>query len=101
MGQLNGTVLRAVSLPDTNATTRPEERARTQAIIAAVDLLNRTGVAGSGREVTYSKDSATKQRIVQIVDQQTKEVLVQWPSDYALQLAQEIQKEHPGNESLF
>jgi uncharacterized FlaG/YvyC family protein len=104
MGQLSVTALRAVALPEAqsgSASTTPVDRARTQALVAAVQVLNQSGIAGAGREVTYSTDSATKQLVIQVVDKASKEVLVQWPSDYALQMALEFQKEHPDNESLL
>ena len=102
MGQVSVTALRSASLPEAqNGTTGPEARARTQALVSAVQSLNQSGIAGAGREVTYSTDSATKQLVIQVVDRQSKEVIVQWPSDYALQMAQEFQKEHPDNESLL
>jgi uncharacterized FlaG/YvyC family protein len=102
MGQVTGTAPRAVSLPETqNVTRTPEDRARTQAIVSAVRVLNTAGAAGAGREVTYSTDAATKRLVISVVDKQTKEVYAQWPSDYALQMAREFKKEHTDNESLL
>ena len=103
MGQVSLTAFHAVALPAAaqNTATTTEARARTQALVSAVPVLNQSGIAGPGREVTYSKDSATKQLVIQVVDKASKEVLVQWPSEYALQMAQEFQKEHPDNESLL
>jgi len=103
MGQVSVTALRSFSPPESQAalTTTPEARARTQALVSAVGVLNQSGIAGAGREVTYSTDSATKQLVIQIVDKQSKQVIVQWPSDYAIEMAQDYQKEHPTNESLL
>lgn len=95
MGQVSVAALRAIPLPDPQNTPTASERARTQALVSAVHVINRAGGAGPDREVTYSTDSATKTLIIQVVDKQSKQVLVQWPSDYALQMAQEFQKEHP------
>ncbi len=96
MGQITGAALRAADLPETKlSTARAQERVRAQAIVSAVHVLNQSGFAGADREVTYSQDSATKQLIVQVVDKDSKAVVVQWPSDYALEMAQEFQKEHP------
>lgn len=103
MGQVSVTALRGVSPPELKPaiSTTPEARARTQALVSAVQVLNQSGIAGAGREVTYSTDSATKQLVIQVVDKQSKQVIVQWPSDYALEMAQDYQKEHPTNESLL
>jgi uncharacterized FlaG/YvyC family protein len=64
------------------------ERAFTSAVSTAVRSLNETGVVGDGREVTFSLDRATRRPIVQVVDTSTKEVINQWPPEYALRLAQ-------------
>jgi uncharacterized FlaG/YvyC family protein len=96
MGQVSVASLRAVTLPESqNNTPSAGERARTQALVSAVKVINQAGAVGPDREVTYSTDSATKALVIQVVDKQSKEVIVQWPSDYALQMAQEFQKEHP------
>ena len=96
MGQIAGAALRAADLPETQlSTARAQERVRAQAIVSAVHVLNQSGLAGADREVTYSTDSTTKQLIIQVVDKYSKAVVVQWPSEYALQMAQEFQKEHP------
>lgn len=96
MGQLSVAALRTTAWPETQITTpAASERARNQALVSAVNVINRAGAVGPDREVTYSTDSATKTLIIQVVDKQSKQVLVQWPSDYALQMAQEFQKEHP------
>ena len=103
MGQVSVVALRSFSPPESQAafTTTPEVRARTQALVSAVQVLNQSGIAGTGKEVTYSTDSATKQLVIQVVDKQSKQVLVQWPSEYALEMAQDYLKEHPTNESLL
>lgn len=102
MGQLSVTALRNVSPPESQAasTPTPEARARTQALVSAVQVLNQSGIAGADREVTYSKSSATKQLVIQVVDKQSKQVILQWPSDYAIEMAQDYLKEHPASEDL-
>jgi uncharacterized FlaG/YvyC family protein len=96
MGQLSVTGLRAVVSPEPQqGTAAHNQRGGAQAIVSAVHVINQSGLIGADREVTYSKDSATRQLVIQVVDKQSKEVIVQWPSEYALQLAQEFQKEYP------
>jgi uncharacterized FlaG/YvyC family protein len=102
MGQVTAAALRPSSLPELQTrTVTPEARAQTQAIVSAVQTINRAGIAGANREVTYATDSATRQLVISVVDRQSKEVIVQWPSAYALEMAQDYQKEHPDNESLL
>jgi uncharacterized FlaG/YvyC family protein len=96
MGQVTAAALRPSFVPETQTrTVTPEARAQTLAIVSAVQTINKAGIAGTNREVTYSTDSATRQLVISVVDRQSKEVIVQWPSAYALEMAQDYQKEHP------
>jgi uncharacterized FlaG/YvyC family protein len=106
MGQVSVSALRALPSPDTSLSgiapqQQQQNRARTQAVVSAVQTLNDAGAAGSGREVTYSTDSTTKQLVIQVVDKESRHVLLQWPTDYALELAKEYQKEYAADEPLF
>jgi uncharacterized FlaG/YvyC family protein len=96
MGQVSVAAIRAVPLPESqiNAPTA-SQRAQTHALVSAVHAINQAGAVGPDREVTYSTDSATKALIISVVDKQSKQVILQWPSEYALQMAQQFQKEHP------
>jgi uncharacterized FlaG/YvyC family protein len=106
MGQVFVTALRAITQPEpqngiANGETPAAKRARTHALVAAVNVLNQSGLAGPSREIAYSTDSATKQLVIQVIDKQSGTVVVQWPSEYALQMAQEYQKEQHTNEPLL
>lgn len=94
MGQVAVTALRAVGLPEQQNTIVPqEERVRAQSLVAAVQVLNEAGVAGTDREVTYSTDATTRQTVIRVVDKQSRDVIVQWPSEYVLSMAEEYRKE--------
>jgi uncharacterized FlaG/YvyC family protein len=95
MGQVSGATLSNISLPEAQPAAAAESRARTQAVAAAVRTINESGIVGPDRQVTFSTDSASRELVVRVVDKQSKDVLVQWPSEYALNLAQEYRKEHP------
>ncbi len=98
MGQVSVASLRAFTLPDPQNNVAPASataRAQTHALVSAVNTINQAGAGGPVREVTYSTDSAAKALIISVVDKQSKQVILQWPSEYALQLAQQFQKEHP------
>jgi uncharacterized FlaG/YvyC family protein len=96
MGQVTAVALGPLSAPEPQfRTVTAEARAQTKAIISAVQTINKAGLAGVNREVTYSKDSATRELVISVVDKQSKEVIVQWPSNYALEMAQDYRKEHP------
>jgi uncharacterized FlaG/YvyC family protein len=95
MGQVSGAALWNIPLPEAQPAVAAENRARTQAVAAAVRTINESGIVGPDRLVTFSTDAATRELVVRVVDKQSKDVLVQWPSEYALNLAQEYRKEHP------
>jgi flagellar protein FlaG len=63
------------------------ERALVLDVSKAVKQLNETGIAGTGNEITFSIDRATRIPVIKVVDIRTKEVLSQWPAEYVLQLA--------------
>ena len=96
MGQVSISALRAVTLPEAISGVSPQEdRARTQGVVAAVQVLNQAGIAGTDREVTISTNSVTRRPVVRVVDRQSGEVIVQWPSEYAIRLAEEYKRENP------
>jgi len=103
MGQVSVTALGAINFPEQpngiasqgDRAQTPAQRAETQAVASAVQVINQSGIAGAGREVTYSKDSATNRLVIHVVDKESGKVIVQWPSAYALEMAQDYQKEHP------
>lgn len=66
----------------------PSARALTSAVSEAVRTLNDSGVVGDGREVTFSLDRATRIPVVKVLDTNTKEVISQWPPEYAIRLAE-------------
>ncbi len=84
------TITAAAIIPPTAPTS--EERALNRSVSAAVQTLNDAGYPGSGREVTFSVDQATKRPVVKVVDTLTKEVLEQWPPEYLLQIAADANK---------
>jgi len=74
-----------------SAVVSPADRALTSAVSTAVRTINDSGILGEGREVTFSVDRATRRPVVQVVETSTKEVINQWPPEYALRLAQSSQ----------
>jgi flagellar protein FlaG len=71
----------------------PDERAFNLAVTTAVRQLNDANYAGDGQEVTLSIDPGTRQPVVKVIDTQTKDVITQLPSKYALALAAEYEKQ--------
>ena len=95
MGQVSGATLSNISLPEAQPAVAAQNRARTQAVAAAVRTINESGIVGPDRQVTFSTDAATRELVVRVVDKQSKEGLGQGPAEYARKLAREYRKEHP------
>ena len=62
-------------------------------VASAVQALNQNGSAGSGRAFSIAIDAKSKVPVVRIVDSHTNEVIEQIPSQYVLDLAQQIDRE--------
>ncbi len=71
----------------------PAERQGLRDVLNAVRSLNQAGVAGEGREIAFSIDRLTRLPVVKVVDIDSKEVVVQWPADYVLRLAANLEKQ--------
>jgi len=67
-----------------------QQRQQNLAVSSAVRQLNTVRYAGEGREVTFSLDPATRRPVLRVVDVETKEVILQWPQAYVLQLAEDV-----------
>jgi uncharacterized FlaG/YvyC family protein len=69
----------------------------TREVATAVQTLNQNGVAGSGREFSIAIDGKTKIPVVRIVDSNTNELIEQIPSQFILDLAEQITQETSSN----
>ena len=59
-------------------------------IVAAVHEVNKSELMGEGRQLSFTRDPATKQRVIQIIDQNTGDVVDQIPPETVLQLAGQL-----------
>lgn len=66
------------------------EPSRTE-LRAAIDKINQA-LPGSSRGLEFSIDDSSKQTVVKIVDQDTREVVRQIPSKEALEIAKALDK---------
>ncbi|HWE49144.1 MAG TPA: flagellar protein FlaG [Bryobacteraceae bacterium] len=78
----------AADLPAVSA----DDRAFNLSVATAVRQLNESGYAGDGHEVTLSIDPDSRQPVVKVIDSDTKDVITQLPSRYALALAADFEK---------
>ena len=82
----------AVPEPAPQPRLSPQDRTLNAALSGAVQSLNEAGYAGTGREISLSFDSGTRRPVIEVVDTETKKVVLQWPSAYVLELAKEQKK---------
>lgn len=66
----------------------PENRT----LARAVRVLNQAGAAGPAREFTFTVDPITKKPVIRIVNADTHELIEQIPSEYILEVAQDLGK---------
>jgi uncharacterized FlaG/YvyC family protein len=76
----------------TSAVVPQEQTINNRALIQAVKVVNEAGTLGNNKEVTFQIDRTTKLPVIQIVDRSTNQVVDQIPSEYILQLAQNLGK---------
>lgn len=75
-----------------SATTTAAERTYNRTVSAAAQTVNESQYLGSDRSVTFSVDPASRLPVVKVVDTSTNEVVEQWPPEYLLELAADVQK---------
>jgi len=64
------------------------QRDLNRSVAHAVAQLNESGYLGEGREALFSVDRSTRLPVVKVIDTDTREVINQWPPEFALRLAQ-------------
>ena len=73
-----------------NSVTPSTENFSSRQIVAAVQEVNKSEMMGEGRQLTFSRDPQTRRQVIQIVDQQTGDVIDQIPPETVLQLAAQL-----------
>ena len=59
-------------------------------ILTAVHQLNKSELMGEGRQLTFSRDPGTRRPVIQIIDENTGDVIDQIPAETLLQLARQL-----------
>jgi uncharacterized FlaG/YvyC family protein len=78
--------LYGVSLPIDPALKSREHADAYQAVVAAVQALNKSELLGSDRELQFARDSQTQKMVIQIVDSRSGDVLDQVPPEQVLRI---------------
>jgi len=69
-----------------------EDKAEARELIKAVKALNATELFGQNSELTFVVDRESRRPLVRIVDRETREVIRQFPPEYALRMAEDLKK---------
>jgi uncharacterized FlaG/YvyC family protein len=77
------------AMPDIPQSKAAENRS----IIQAVKAVNGTEMFGQDNHLTFERDPASKQMVIQVVNQQTHEVVLQIPPEYVLRLAEDLKQQ--------
>jgi flagellar protein FlaG len=76
--------------PVVSAPTSAQNNATARQIVSAVREINKSELMGEGRQLTFTRDPETRQPVIQIVDQNTGDVIDQLPSETVLRLAADL-----------
>jgi uncharacterized FlaG/YvyC family protein len=83
----NLSILQAYAPPQVNQDTNVSGAVRD-----AISSINQIELLGFDREMRFSTDPQSKLGVVQVVSRSTGQVIVQIPSEFILNLAQNLQK---------
>ena len=78
----------------TAATPPPDSTraAQQREVLQAVKTINASEMFGKESELTFLFDRETRQSVMRVIDRETREVIYQFPSEVALQLAKELKE---------
>ena len=62
-------------------------------LVRAVKAINATELFGENYELTFVFDRNSKRTLIRIIDRETKEVIRQLPTEYALRIASQLSAE--------
>src|SRR6266568_8658736 len=85
---------RTMNAPATGVVEVPVAKAaETRSIVQAVKAVNRMEMFGKDNLLMFQRDPESKRMVIQIVNQQTHEVISQIPSEYLLRLAEDLKSQ--------
>jgi uncharacterized FlaG/YvyC family protein len=74
-------------LPSVATPIPVEKAAENREVVQAVKALNNTEMFGQENDLVFQKDPQTKRMVIKVVNRKTKDVVLQIPPKYVLQLA--------------
>ena len=76
--------------PVTNPTTPAGNELAAREVVTAVREINKSELLKQGQHMKLTRDPQTRQPVIQLVDQDTGEVVDQFPSETVLRLAEQL-----------
>jgi uncharacterized FlaG/YvyC family protein len=73
-----------------NSATPSTDNVPPRQLVAAVHDVNKAELMGEGRQLTFGRDPQTRQRVIQIIDEDTGDVVDQIPPETVLELAAQL-----------
>jgi len=73
-----------------NPTPSTDKDVPVRQIVTAVHEVNRAELMGEGRQLSFTRDPTTRRPVIQIIDQNTGDVVDQIPAEMVLQLAGQL-----------
>jgi flagellar protein FlaG len=61
-------------------------------LIEAVAKVNKSGLLGQDKELTFQMDRETGRTVIRVVNRQTREVIQQTPPEYVLEVAKALEQ---------
>ena len=88
-----------MSAPVNTVPAQQETTSSVRQIVTAIRGLNKSELLGQGRELTFRRDPQTQHPVIQIIDQDTGDVIDQVPPEAVLLLAAQLDKQQPKGNS--
>jgi flagellar protein FlaG len=84
-------VQQVLQAPDAlDAVSVEKQTSERRGLIEAVAMVNKSGLLGQEKEMTFQMDRDTGRTVIRVVNRQTQEVIQQIPPDYVLNVARAL-----------
>jgi uncharacterized FlaG/YvyC family protein len=77
-------------LPSVATPLPAEKAAENREVVQAVKALNSAEMFGQQNDLVFQKDPQTQRMVIKVVNRKTKDVVLQVPPEYVLQLAEDL-----------
>lgn len=85
--------------PVSPVTPSQEQEQAVRQLVTAIREVNKSELLGQGREIAFRRDPETRQPVIQIIDQDSGDVISQLPPETVLSLAAQLDRQSPEGDS--